>query len=51
MVESANKPVGEACQKGAGLPWVEAHVKPLLALRSATCSDRRDEVWTHIADE
>jgi hypothetical protein len=49
IVESANKLVVEARLKGAGRRWAEPHVNPLLALRSALCSDRWAEAWAAIA--
>jgi hypothetical protein len=42
-VESANKGVVEFRLKGAGMRWAEDHLNPMLALRSAACSDRWDE--------
>jgi hypothetical protein len=44
-VESGNKLVTEARLKGAGMHWAPEHVNPLLALRTAACSDRWDEAW------
>lgn len=51
MVESANKLVVEDRLKGAGMHWADANVNPLLALRSAVCNDRWDEVWGEIEAE
>jgi hypothetical protein len=45
MVESANKTVMQARLKGAGMHWAPAHVNPMLALRTAVCSDRWSEAW------
>jgi hypothetical protein len=45
MVESANKIVVQARLKGAGMHWAPSHVNPMLALRSAVCSERWDEAW------
>jgi hypothetical protein len=45
MVESANKVVVQARLKGAGMHWEPAHVNPMLALRTAACSERWDEAW------
>jgi hypothetical protein len=45
MVESANKLVVQARLKGAGMHWAPAHVNPMLALRTAACSERWDEAW------
>ena len=47
-VESANKLVVEARLKGSGMPWVEPHVDPMLALRNIACSDRWEEAWPQI---
>ncbi len=44
-VESANKLTVEVRLKGSGMHWARAHVNPLLALRSAACSDRWDAAW------
>jgi hypothetical protein len=44
-VESANKTVMQAHLKGAGMHWEPAHVNPMLALRTAVCSDRWSEAW------
>lgn len=48
-VESANKLVVEARLKGAGMHWERSHVDPMLALRTAVCSDRWEEAWEQIA--
>lgn len=45
MVESANKVVVQARLKGAGMHWEPTHVNPMLALRTAVCSERWDEAW------
>lgn len=45
MVESANKLVVQARLKGAGMHWEPVHVNPMLALRTAVCSERCDEAW------
>lgn len=45
IVESANKVVVQARLKGAGMHWEPAHVNPMLALRTAVCSERWDEAW------
>lgn len=47
-VESANKLVVEARLKGAGMHWERGHVDPMLALRTAVCSDRWEEAWEQI---
>lgn len=49
IVESANKTVVAARMKGTGMRWSEAAVNPLLALRSALCSERWDEAWTAVS--
>lgn len=51
MVESANKVVVEARLKGAGMHWEPAHVNPMLALRTAVCSERWDEAWQDTLQE
>jgi hypothetical protein len=51
MVESANKLVVEERLKGAGMPWAEVNVNPMLALRNAIGNDRWAEVWPRIADD
>jgi hypothetical protein len=48
-VESANKLVVEARLKGAGRRWAEPNVTPMVALRSAVCSERWVEAWSAIA--
>ncbi|HEU5375135.1 MAG TPA: ISKra4 family transposase [Ktedonobacteraceae bacterium] len=45
MVESANKLVVQARLKGSGMHWATPHVNPMLAWRSAVCSDRWDDAW------
>jgi len=45
VVESANKLVVEARLKGAGMHWARTHVDPMVALRTAVCSDRWEEAW------
>lgn len=45
MVESANKTVMQARLKGAGMHWEPTHVNPMLALRTAVCSNRWAEAW------
>ncbi len=45
MVESANKLLVQARLKGAGMHWAKSHVNPMLALRTAVCSERWDEAW------
>ncbi len=49
MVESANKVVVQARLKGAGMHWEPLHVNPMLALRTAACSERWDEAWQDIS--
>lgn len=51
MVESANKVVVEARLKGAGMHWEPAHINPMLALRTAVCSERWDEAWQDTLQE
>ncbi len=51
VVESANKLVVEARLKGSGMHWARANVNPMLALRSALCSDRWDAAWAVIRAE
>jgi hypothetical protein len=51
MVESANKVVVQARLKGAGMHWEPTHVNPMLALRTAACSERWDEAWQDINKE
>lgn len=45
MVESANKNVVEVRLKGTGMHWERSHVNPLLALRTAVCNERWQELW------
>jgi hypothetical protein len=45
IVESANKLVMQVRLKGAGMHWSEVSVNPMLALRTAACSDRWEEAW------
>ena len=47
-VESANKLVVEARLKGSGMHWAREHVNPLVALRTALCSDRWAAAWNQI---
>ena len=47
----ANKLVGAARLKGAGMHWAEQKVNVLLALRNAVCNDRWGEVWGQIEAE
>jgi hypothetical protein len=51
MVESANKLVVQARLKGAGMHWASSHVNPMLALRSAVCSERWEEAWREVTQE
>jgi hypothetical protein len=51
MVESANKVVVQARLKGAGMHWEPTHVNPMLALRTAVCSERWDEAWQDASEE
>ena len=51
MVESANKVVLQARLKGAGMHWEPTHVNPMLALRTAVCSERWDEAWNETTQE
>lgn len=51
MVESANKVVVQARLKGAGMHWEPSHVNPMLALRTAVCSERWDEGWQEMLQE
>jgi hypothetical protein len=50
-VESANKLVVEARLKGSGMHWARPNVNPLLALRTALCSDRWAEAWAVLQTE
>ncbi len=45
MVESANKNVVEARLKGTGMHWERKNVNPMLALRTAVCNSRWQEMW------
>ena len=47
----ANKLVGAARLKGAGMHWAEQKVNALLALRNAVYNDRWGEVWGQIEAE
>lgn len=49
IVESANKRVVEARLKGAGMHWKVEHVNPMLALRSALCSQTWDDRWFQLS--
>jgi hypothetical protein len=40
MVESANKAVVQSRLNGAGMHWAAQHVNPMVALRTAVCSER-----------
>ena len=48
MVESANKVVMQMRLKGPGMRWEPTHVNPMLALRTAVCSDRWPQAWLQI---
>jgi hypothetical protein len=48
MVESANKLVVEARLKGSGMHWARRNVNPMLALRTASCSGRWQQLWPQI---
>lgn len=48
IVESANKRVVETRLKGSGMHWKVEHVNPMLALRSALCSQTWDDRWSHL---
>jgi len=50
-VESANKLVVGARLKGSGMHWARPHVNPMLALRSAACSDRWGDAWALLRAE
>jgi hypothetical protein len=50
-VESANKLVVEARLKGSGMHWAPHNVNPLLALRSAACSDRWEAAWSRLGQQ
>ena len=47
-VESANKLVVEARLKGSGMHWAREHVNPMVALRTAVCSHRWEDLWPQI---
>lgn len=51
MVESANKVVVQARLKGAGMHWEPIHVNPMVALRTAVCSERWSEAWQDTIQE
>lgn len=51
MVESANQAVVQSRLKGAGMHWAPTHVNPMLALRTAECSQRWKEAWREAAKE
>ena len=51
IVESANKVVVQARLKGAGMHWAPTQVNPMLALRTAVCSERWDEAWKETTQE
>jgi hypothetical protein len=44
-VESANNGVVQARLKGAGMRWERSHVNPMLALRTAECSEQWEPAW------
>src|SRR5207253_7452154 len=44
-VESANNGVVQARLKGPGMRWERSHVNPMLALRTAVCSDQWEPAW------
>jgi hypothetical protein len=46
MVESANKAVVQQRLKGAGMHWAPENVNPMVALRTAVCTDRWSEAWS-----
>lgn len=50
-VESANKLVVAARLKGSGMHWARPNVNPMLALRSAACSNRWATAWTDLCAE
>ena len=50
-VESANKLVVAARLKGSGMHWARTNVNPMLALRSAACSNRWAAAWTDLGAE
>jgi hypothetical protein len=43
--------VVQARLKGAGMHWEPGHVNPMLALRTAVCSERWDEAWQDTLQE
>lgn len=47
-VERANTLVVERRLKGTGRHWARAHVHPMVALRTSTCSDRWQEAWRQV---
>ncbi len=51
MVESANKAVVQSRLNGAGMHWAAQHVNPMVALRTAVCSERWDEAWREKVSE
>ena len=51
IVESANRTVVQARLKGPGMHWAASSINPLLALRSAVCSNRWPETWPAIAGQ
>ncbi len=50
-VESGNKLVVGARLKGSGMHWARPNVDPMLALRSAACSDRWADAWAALRAE
>jgi hypothetical protein len=50
-VESANKLVVGARLDGSGMHWARANVNPMLALRSAACSNRWPGAWEQVCAE
>ena len=50
-VESANKGVVQARLKGAGMRWERSHVNPMLALRTAVCSDQWEQAWLQACNQ
>jgi hypothetical protein len=50
-VESANKLVVGARLDGSGMHWARANVNPMLALRSAACSNRWPAAWDQVGAE
>jgi hypothetical protein len=51
MVESGNKPVVEACLKGAGMNWERPSVNPMLGLHNIVFRDRWAKEWPLIANQ